>query len=143
LIEGEPKRCAGGVAVSMLPDCTLEMVRCINRMKIPMYNLKDDQSLINVLMLYSIQPTKLRVQVLKAILVLSESEFTGGQLLTHLQKEYAHFQYHTLFASLIVFSRKGLLEKRPQHNSRVGRPMLVFTIPVVVLKLFGTTDQEL
>jgi Fe2+ or Zn2+ uptake regulation protein len=107
------------------------------------HDFKDDQKLINVLLLYGIQPTALRVQVLRAVLELQGSDFTGEQLLTRIQTKYIHFQYHTLFASLIVFSRKGLLEKRPQRNSRVGRPMQVFTIPVVVLKLFGTTDQEL
>jgi hypothetical protein len=103
----------------------------------PMYNLKDDQNLINVLMLYSIRPTPYRVQVLRAVLALSESEFTGGQLLCLLQKENMHFQYYTLFASLIVFSRKGLLEKRPQRTSKVGRPSLVFTVPLLVSRLFG------
>ena len=107
----------------------------VYRKKMQMYNLKDDQNLINVLILYSIQPTKLRIQVLKAVLALSESEFTGEQLLTHLKKEYTNFQYHALFASLSVFSRKGLLEKRSQRNSNVGRPSLVFTVPLVVLLL--------
>jgi Fe2+ or Zn2+ uptake regulation protein len=101
-----------------------------------MYNSKDDQNFVNVLILYSIQPTKLRVQVLRAVLTLSESEFTGEQLLTHLQKDNADFQYHTLFASLNVFSRKGLLEKRPKRSSNVGRPSLVFTVPLIVLLLF-------
>lgn len=95
------------------------------------------QSLINVLRLYLIQPTKIRLRVLHAILILSDYEFTGKDLLKELHKEYPHFQNHTLFSVLIAFCRKGLIEKKALRKNKKGRPNLVFTVPLSVVKLSG------
>ncbi|SKC47401.1 hypothetical protein SAMN05660236_0845 [Ohtaekwangia koreensis] len=109
----------------------------MNRTYISICDYKNDQHLINVLELYSIQPTIIRLQVLKTILVFSDDEFTGNDILTELQKVYPEFQNHTLFSALIAFSRKGLIAKRPERKNKPGRPSLVFSVPLLVLSLFG------
>lgn len=98
---------------------------------------KDNRNLINVLLLYSIQPTEIRLQVLRAIQVLCEKEFTGADLLAELHKEYPLFQNHTLFFALMAFYRKGLIERRSKRKNKRGRPNLVFAVPLTVVKLLG------
>jgi len=86
--------------------------------------VQSDRKLIHVLLRYSIRPTEIRLQVLRGILVLSEKEFTGADLLAELHKEYPLFQNHTLFFTLMTFYRKGLIERRSRRKNMRGRPNL-------------------
>lgn len=94
---------------------------------IPLSDFRNDQTLVKVLALYSIRPTEIRLQVLKGLLRLNASEFTGGAVLSQVRIVHTEFKYHTLFAVLTVFVRRGLLAISPLHIKKPGRPVLVFT----------------